>query len=199
VFVEQTVTCEYVLVTDGDILIPEGWRVHPVAPSHRPPRFEAKRAKCEPWRYADADIYIWLDGSILPQPGLVQNMLECLGDQEVAFHPHPQRTTLTAEVLASEPLPKYAGQEVAEQAEHYIRSGHPDNWGLWAAGLFAMRDTDRTRTLGRRWLEEIERWTLQDQISLPPVLREMDLRPATLAGGLLGNLLFTIRQHSDGT
>jgi hypothetical protein len=199
VFVEQTVACEYVLITDGDVLVPSGWSHRAVDPGQFAPRFAAKRAKCEPWKFTDADVFVWLDGSIEPRADLVESMLDCLMDQEIAFYPHPHRTSILSEARASLPLKKYAGQDVIGQAQHYVSEGHPDDWGLWAAGLFAVRDTKRTRMFGRRWLEEIERWTLQDQISLPPVLRDVGLWPAPLHGSQLGNPLFKIRRHSDGS
>jgi len=198
-FVEQTVPCDYVLITDGEVSVPSGWTHRTVSAGYFSPRFVAKRPKCEPWKFADGDVFIWLDGSIEPRADLVESMLKCLGDEHFAVYPHPQRTSIIAEARASMPLRKYDGQDVMGQARHYVDSGHPDDWGLWAAGLFAVRDTEKTRVLGRRWLEEIERWTLQDQISLPPVLREVGLWPASLEGSQLGNPLFRIRKHSDGS
>jgi hypothetical protein len=199
VFVEQTVPCEYVLVTDGDCLVPEGWDQRITNPGEMDPRLAAKSPKCCPWEFADADVFVWLDGSIEPRADLVESMLESLGDDDIAFYTHPHRSSIISEARASRPLRKYSGQDVMAQAVHYLSEGHPDAWGLWAAGLFVLRDTDRTRLLGRRWIEEIQRWTLQDQISLPVVLREVGLWPASLHGSQLGNPLFRIRRHTDGS
>ncbi len=33
---------------------------------HLSPRMAAKVAKCEPWRYTNADVTVWVDGSIVP-------------------------------------------------------------------------------------------------------------------------------------
>ena len=199
VFVEQTVPCEYVLVTDGQCLVPKGWDVQVVNPGKLEPRLAAKFAKCAPWRFVDADVYVWLDGSIVPEAHLVESFLDCLVDQDVAFYSHPHRNSISSEVQKTTELNKYPGQPTREQVEHYLASGHPDEWGLWAAGIYVWRDTLAVRQMGERWLAEICRWSLQDQLSLPVVLREVGLWPAPLPGSLLSNGLFKIRQHADRT
>jgi hypothetical protein len=197
VFVEQTVPCEYVLVTDGDCLVPAGWDVQVVNPGKLDSRLAGKFAKCAPWRFVDADVYVWLDGSILPEHHMVETFLDCVVDQDVAFYSHPHRTTIRSEAQASKDLNKYPGALVREQAQSYVDAGHPDNWGLWCGGIFVLRNTLAVRQMGERWLAEICRWTVQDQLSLPVALREAGLRPAPLPGTLLSNGLFKIRRHAD--
>ena len=199
VFVEQTAPCQHVLVTDGEGLVPAGWDVQVVNPGKLQPRLAAKFPKCAPWRFVDADIYVWLDGSILPEPNLVEAITDCLLDQDVAFYSHPHRTTITSEAQASKDLNKYPGAFVREQAQSYVDAGHPDDWGLWAAGIFVLRNTLQVRQMGERWLAEICKWTVQDQLSLPVALRQAGLWPTPLPGSLLSNGLFKIRQHADRT
>ena len=199
VFVEQTVPCDYVLVTDGDCLVPDGWDHHVVNPGGLEPRLAAKFPKCAPWRFVDADFYVWLDGSMVPEPQLVEAFLDCLSDQDVAFYRHPHRGSITSEAQKSWEMNKYSGAPVREHAKSYVDAGHPDDWGLWAAGVFVLRNTLAVRQMGEFWLREICRWTLQDQLSLPVALRTHDLWPAPLPGSLLSNGLFKIRQHADKT
>lgn len=197
VFVEQSVPCEYVLVTDGDCLVPKGWDVQVANPGGLEPRLAAKFAKCAPWRFVDADFYVWLDGSIVPEPTLVESFLDCLVDQDVAFYPHPDRVAIRDEARVSTKLKKYAGLPLREQAQFYVDDGHPDDWGLWAAGIYVWRNTLTVRQMGEFWLREICRWTVQDQLSLPVALRTHGLRPAPLPGSLVHNGLFKIRRHAD--
>lgn len=199
VFVEQTVDCQYVMVTDGLVNVPFGWIHIPVDIGGMDPRLAGKFVKCRPWEFADADVFVWLDGSIEPQPGLVAQMIEDLGNADVAFHPHPHRTSLKVEAQVSAGLEKYRGQPVVEQAGSYVATGYPDRWGLFAAGLFVWRDSPFVRQMGQRWLDEICRWSLQDQLSLPVVLAESELWVNPLSGGLMSNPLFMIREHKDGT
>jgi hypothetical protein len=180
VLVEQSVNCHHVMVTDGSVNVPRQFEHVHADHGDVDPRLAAKFPKCCPWEFADADLFVWLDGSIVPDARLVEQMIADLGDGDVAFHPHPDRSSIG-------------------QVEAYVDAGHPDDWGLWAAGLFIMRDSVRVRQFGQSWLDEIHRWTVQDQLSLPVVLRRCGLDVRSLSGGLRGNPLFKIRQHSDRT
>ena len=197
IFVEQTVDCDYVLVTDGDGLVPAGWNVQVANPGKLHPRLAAKFAKCAPWRFVDADVWVWMDGSILPEAHCVEAFLDCLVDQDVAFYRHPLRASLTSEAQKSWEMHKYVDAPVREQVQSYLDGGHPDEWGLWAAGIFVFRNTLTVRQMGEFWLREICRWTVQDQLSLPLALRTHGLMPAPLPGSLLSNGLFKIRPHAD--
>lgn len=199
VFVEQTVPCDYLLVTDGQCLVPAGWQHENINPGKLDPRLAAKFPKCTPWRFIDADLWVWMDGSMVPEPHLVETFLDCLADQDVAFYIHPERDTISSEAQKSAELRKYPGLPVREQVQHYINGGHPDGWGLWAAGIYIWRNTLAVRQMGEYWLREICRWTVQDQLSLPVALRQVDLRPTPLPGTLLRNGLFKIRHHTDRT
>ena len=199
VYVEQSVDCHHVMVTDGMVNVPRQFEHVRVDRGSIDPRSVGKFPKCCPWEFADADLFVWLDGSIMPDRRLVERMIADLGDGDVTFHPHPDRTSIVAEAEASVPLSKYDGQDVMGQARAYVDAGHPDGWGLWAAGLFVMRDSVRVRQFGQLWLDEINRWTVQDQLSLPVVLRRCGLDVRSLSGGLRGNPLFKIRRHSDRT
>lgn len=197
-FVEQTVDCRYVMVTDDLVSSAPGWE-HVQVRSHLHPRLVGKFPKCRPWEFVDADLIVWLDGSIFPQSGLVERMIADLGDGDVAFHPHPDRQSIVAEARASIPLPKYEGHDVMAQAEAYVAAGHPHDWGLWASTLFVVRNSLKVRQFGQLWLDECVRWTVQDQLPLPVLLRQCGLDVRPLSGGLRGNPLFGIRRHSDRT
>lgn len=199
VFVEQTVGCRYVMVTDGLVDVPAGWEHQVVDRGRLDPRLAGKFVKCRPWEFADADVFVWLDGSIEPAPGLVAQMIDDLGGADVAFHPHPHRSSIKVEAQVSAAMAKYDGQPVVEQAATYVAAGHPDSWGLYAAGLFVWRDSPFVRQMGQRWLDEICRWSVQDQLSLPVVLAESELWVNSLSGGLMSNPLFRIRAHADRT
>ena len=198
VFMEQSVECSYVMVTDGGCRVPAGWD-HRLVEGDLHPRLMGKFAKCRPWTVAEADFYVWVDGSIQPDCDLVESMLDCLTDADCGFYVHPDRSTISAEAELSVKLAKYRGQDVQGQVADYLSRGHPDDWGLWAAGLFIVRDTPAVRRMGERWLEEIVKWSYQDQLSLPFVLREQGLRPVPLHGRFAGNPLFKIRRHADRT
>jgi hypothetical protein len=59
---------------------------------------------------------------------------------------------------------------------HYWNEGHPAHWGLVHSGLLVRRNTARMRAFDQAWWDEITKWSIQDQLSLPYLLRTMDLR-----------------------
>lgn len=195
VFVEQSVDCRYVMVTDGSVDVPDGWEHVVVDRSEMHPRLAAKFAKCMPWEFVDADVWVWLDGSIVPTADMVEKFLDALGDGQVAQFPHPDRVSLRAEALVSMKLAKYQGLDLLGQVRHYVEGEHPDDWGLWATGLMVWRDCEAVRDMGWRWFKEILAWSIQDQLSQPVVLRQCGLRPVALPGRLRSNPLFRIRDH----
>ena len=199
VWVQQTVDCHYVMVTDCIVNVPRQFEHVRVDRGSVDPRLVGKFPKCCPWEFADADVFVWLDGSIMPDAGLVERMIDDLGDGDVAFHLHPDRVSIVSEARASVRLPKYEGHDVMGQARAYVDAGHPDDWGLWAATLFVFRDSVRVRQFGQLWLDEVNRWTVQDQLPLPVVFRRCGLDVRSLSGGLRSNPLFRIRRHSDRT
>lgn len=193
-FVPQSVRCEHVMVTDGETPIPKGWRTVVERRPHVSPRLAAKVAKCVPERYTDADLIVWIDCSIDPRPTLVEWLLDSLGDADLGACRHPERSCIVDEARVSSRLPKYAGFPLTEQAAHYVREGHPRRWGLWAGGVMVRR----RGVWGADWLAEQVRWSTQDQISLPPVVRRHILTVADLPGGLLWNPHFGIDEHAHG-
>lgn len=185
---QDGVSVDWVFVTDDPELgvkeTHEGWRVvYEPRPGVHPNR-AAKHPKYEPWRYTAADRSVWVDASFrIVSPTMAVEALSFA--DPIAQFAHPWRDCLFAEAKESAGLPKYAGEPVLEQAEHYAVQGHPENWGLWATGFIARRHTDAVRELGMRWLAETYEWSFQDQISQPYALRETGLRPTALPGNHL--------------
>ncbi len=183
---------EWICVTDGtplpDAEAAAGWTMicDPGLSAVPHPNRRAKRPKFEPWRYTDAPASIWIDGSFrVASPTFAAETL-ALADPIAQFL-HPWRDCLFAEATASVPLPKYADEPIAEQAAHYATAGHPEHWGLWAAGVIARRHTPEVRYLGEKWRDEVEQWSFQDQVSQPYALRKSGLRPTPLPGDHLNN------------
>ena len=143
------------------------------------PRLAAKWWKVRPdLACPDADITIWIDGSMdILRPDFVDLCVEALDDADAIFVRHPTRDDIYQEAAASVALAKYRGQPLLAQVEAYRTIlAHPDHWGLMHAGVLVRRNNDRIRALNEAWWTEIARWSLQDQLSLPPMLALSDVR-----------------------
>lgn len=182
---------EWVCVTDDEALQrgdadPQGWTiVYEPWPGLHPNR-AAKHPKMLPCDYTHAGRSVWVDASFaVVSPTFVMDVL-ALADP-VAQFVHPWRQCLFDEAVASDPIPKYAGEPILAQADAYRAAGHPDGWGLWATGVIARIHTPEVVAWGKDWLAEIERWSFQDQISHPYVCWTHHLRPKSLPGMHLAN------------
>lgn len=181
---QEGIDAEWILVTD-DLSMSDGtggWHViHEPQPGVIPIR-AAKRPKLRPWLYTDAPASIWLDGSYRVLSSHFAVDVLALADPLAQF-PHPDRWCIYDEAPASLPIPKYAGEPITEQAEHYRAMGHPEQWGLWATSAVVRHHTPEVRKHDEAWAAEVEQWSTQDQVSQPYVLRNTGLRPSLLPGG----------------
>lgn len=143
------------------------------APSVTAPMLAHKWWKTHPeLACPDADISIWMDGSMeFTELGNVKRLLDFLGEDDAAFMQHPERACVFTEATYSQVLTwRYDADSLAAQAEHY-KAFHPANWGLIATGLIVRRHTPIVLELGHEWWTENITWSHQDQLSLPVLVR----------------------------
>lgn len=176
---------EWICVTDCEPCphadAAEGWTMVAEARTGEHPNRAAKNPKFRPWEYTDAPASVWIDASFrVTSPRFAVEAMEYA--EPIAQFVHPWRGCLFDEAEASALLPKYRGEPVLKQADYYRACGHPEQWGLWAAGVIARRHTLDVRRLGLAWTHEVNLWSFQDQVSQPYALRETGLRPAVLPG-----------------
>ena len=193
---EQDVAVRWVMVTDG-IDVPEPWE-HVIVESELHPRLAAKVPKCFPHRYADGPV-IWLDASAqVNSTTFASDCVAALGNGDVAMWDHPQRDCILPEAAVSATMPKYRGLPVEIQAAHYINSGHPLNFGLWATGCMVWSgELHRPERIGEAWFDEQMYWTYQDQLSWPAIVRRYELEVRPLPGMLWDHKMVTFRPHAS--
>ena len=171
-----------VLVTDQRVhgsFRPRGWRVVVLPRPGTSPRLAAKMPKCRPDWFTECESSVWVDGSFrILGDGLARVAQEQLAGAPLVVAEHPYgRQCLYDEATFCALTVKSAREPVMDQAEHYLSSGMPRNWGLWALGLIARRHEDHVAELGHSWLRELEQWSDRDQISLPFLLWQRRWRP----------------------
>jgi hypothetical protein len=140
-----------------------------------------------------------MDGSIhVLDDRFVTLVREKLGQQELVLWGHSEdRDCFLEEARHCDDWPKYRDGPLLEQAAHYVAKGMPEHFGLWATGSIARRHTDRMRALGDSWLAEMERWTIQDQVSLPYLLWRERILPGTFGIDQLENDLVAWIPHAQ--
>jgi hypothetical protein len=183
--VPQTISTDWVVVTDNPDLKSAPWR-RVYEPQAGVTAFRAaKHAKLYPWEYTDAPVSIWVDGSIkVVSPCFAAEALQWLEVTDPIAEFSSPRRCIVPEAEESILLDKYAQQPVVEQAQHYIDSGHPKDWGMWLTTVIARKHTDQVKRMSAAWEKEMMRWTLQDQVSQPFALRNTGLRPKCFPGNI---------------
>ena len=189
----------FVAFTDDTTLTAPGWDVRVVERPESHPRMQAKWFKLQPHRcLPDAERTLWLDASHeIRYPGAVQEALNCVSPaHEIAAHHHP-RGCVYAEAEASLQFEKYwwCAEQIKAQAEHYRQEGHPEMWGMWACGSLARVRSERMDAAMDDWWAENIRWTYQDQISFPVVMRRHGIKPVLFPHQQYTSPWFAIHSH----
>ena len=185
-----------VLITD--VPVRSGWR-NVVEPSHDRPRLASKRPKCRPDLYTDCDASLWMDGSLhVLDDRFVQLVRQKLEQHEIVLWDHPEdRDCFLQEAEHCHDWDKYRDGPLLEQAQSYLAQGMPEHFGLWAAGCIGRRHNDRMRELGDAWLDEMQRWTIKDQVSLPYLFWKEGIEPGTFGIDQLDNDLVALMAHAQ--
>ncbi len=185
-----------VLITD--VPVRSGWR-NVVEPSGDHPRLAAKRPRCRPDLYTDCEASLWMDGSVhVLDDRFVRLVREKLEQHEIVLWDHPEdRDCFLEEARHCHDWPKYRDGPLLEQAAHYLSEGMPEHFGLWATTCIARHHTDRMRALGDAWLDEMHRWTIQDQVSLPYLFWRDGISPGTFGIHQLDNDMVAWMAHAQ--
>lgn len=179
--VEQDVPVRYVCFTDDPALKGDPWEVRVAEPRYSSPRMSVNWHKARPHEtLGGSGLTIWVDANLaIDSPHFVRQAVEHVGEAGVAVFQHPQRSCVYDEAFVIMRLGKAPPDIVLAQVRSYLEEGHPRRAGLFAGGVIA-RDSSRPkiRDLGDVWLEETQRWSVRDQLSLAVVLRRLRIRPA---------------------
>lgn len=200
---QQDTAADLFVITDNPDLKMEGWTTltpsFPRKDLH--PRLRAKYFKMMPWELEELKAYpvtIYIDASIrITSSGFVSTCLKNLSSDMLLFK-HPDRQCIYDEAQASVGLIKYHFEPIQEQVDFYQRF-HPRQAGLYACGILIRRNTERLRqVMGDWWMENIK-FSYQDQLSLPVVLRARGITPSVFQENQYKNSFLRVEWHDDKT
>lgn len=145
------------------------WKTHP---------FEAMRAA----ELDDVDASIWLDGNMrIVESGAewVARNVAALGNDEWSLMRHPWRECIYTEeaFTAAACWGRYSVEAMARQVAAYRSEwAHPEGWGLFASGHMVRRHTFNVIHLSHLWWKHNVKYSHQDQLSLPVLIRTGEQR-----------------------
>lgn len=192
---------DFVCFTDDPGLSGDGWIMMVEERPEAHPRMKAKWFKINPHRvFPDAERTLWVDGSHRLSPGFSpEPVIDYAEPTGIAAHAHVRSPRcIYAEAAGSMIFPKYStlSPSPVEQAASYRADGHPEGWGLWALGMIARVRSDQLDDAMDDWWRENLRWTYQDQVSFPVVMRRHGIKVGEFPYPQYGSPWFTISGHA---
>lgn len=123
-----------------------------------------------------ADVYLYIDGKIqITSPDFVQQCVEQLGNNEMAFMKHLYRKCIYKEVdhiehcirKGNEYLRvRYANKPIRQEVESYRRQGYPANNGLSDCCIFIRRNSAMSNAIFDSWWRNVLNLDAFDQINI---------------------------------
>ena len=171
---------KYVCFTDQP-LKSDTWRIVRVGLNGLSPRLRSKEPKLLPHKWLSPYVResIWIDGSLALKG---DRLLKHVREQKAVFAaiPHMDRDCIYDELTTLEKIKKsgkdFADQDFAAQRELYLQRGWPKNAGLWACWLIYRKHRKSSlRSLGEAWWEAVNKESIRDQVSFPPLLHKFKI------------------------
>lgn len=172
------------------------WNIRPLVREFTDPRLSARYHKTIVGNTLEADEILWQDSKIRfhRSANALFDLMAQHTNADVCFYTHPVRNCIYAEALRIIELDKAPGYLVKRQVAHYQEESYPNGAGLYDTCVYLRRNTQGTRDMAKAWWEEIERFTVRDQLSLPYVMRKLGTKCQKI--GVLNEDLFYIKVHT---
>lgn len=184
----------YVLFTDREVKNPGVWEVR-IVPHFGSHAKTARHYKILSTRYLqDADATVWHGGwlRLIKDP---MNAVSYLKKCDIAMEPHLERSCIYKEAAACINLGKVNEQNARKQMKEYRKDGFPRNYGLTSAFLIVRRNTPRIAELEELWWEQIDKFTIRDQLSLMYCMWKLGLDYDRIPIGPSNNGLYKTHGH----
>lgn len=107
---------------------------------------------------------------------------------------HHCRTCVYEEAKQIIVLNKDTAKNMSIQVEAY-KSFHPANYGLFETGFMIRENCIKVNMVCEAWYEEVKKYSLRDQMSLPVVFRKLNFNP-TISNRLVINIFFRSHPHN---
>jgi hypothetical protein len=175
---------DYLFFADAETPSPAPpWERLELANAEPNPRRRAKGPKLNPHRFArlrEYEYVIWVDGGVhIRSPNLIGDLLAEIRNG-MAISPHfDDRHCAYGEATITSA--RYPAAEMEAQVAYYRSRGFPTDYGLYEGGVLAREMAHPVvPELGALWQAQVERWSVQDQVSLPYCLWLLRYEPGVL-------------------
>lgn len=140
-------------------------------------RLSAKIVKVLPQKFLNNYKYfIWIDSNLKlnVDPKILIN--KYLAEYDIVLQKHYRRNCIYDEIKEVTSLGLDYFSKLQNQQENYIKSGYPKNNGLFDCSIIIRKNNDSINKLSEIWWDHILRYSSRDQISLPFLLTQQDIK-----------------------
>jgi hypothetical protein len=147
-------------------------------------RTKSKIPKMLEWLKIDADYYVWLDHNFtIISDNFAKTIIKQLNEKDLCLFKHPWNKNIAQEIMSIEKeiaknntyhISRYKGEPIRDQLHNYLNEGFIDD-NLFSLGFFIYSKNlikNRNYNLLTDWFFHNCYWSIQDQISLPYLLKK---------------------------
>jgi glycosyltransferase involved in cell wall biosynthesis len=188
---------DYVCFTDDKELRSRTWKIVVAEGGPDDPRMRAKTSKILPHRYfPDHEYSLWVDGTHVPAVDPRYLCLKYLQTHDIALFRHPIRSCIYDEMDACLRQNRGNAEDIRRQRERYLHEGYPRHNGLATCTVILRRHhAGHVVEAMEEWWQEINRFSVRDQLSFNYVAHRRGLHYAAIPGHIYRNHYFRFAPH----
>lgn len=193
----QTIPYELIRVEEKDLIEIKGDARH-----------KAKFPKMQSHLFTNADVIIWIDGSVqIVSNRFVEYMVQQVQDNDIAIGKHNVRNCAyeeidycCAEILKGNEYLKrrYDFDTLLEVKKYLKKQKFEENKGLWSCGIFARQKKKKVNNMFDCWWISHQVWQTNDQPMFSYLANEFELKINTIEWkSIFSNEYFNLVNHNE--
>ena len=169
----------YVCITNNPKIKSKNWIVEYIKNDYRDNVHLARHIKMNPqYFFHDFDVSVWVDGKYQILDDIRKYILLYERKSEILCFPHPDRECICDEAAACVMLRKGNKRDMILQVSDYLKKGYPLDYGLYETGcMVRIHNNDEVKMLMKKWENEIQKYSIRDQLSFPYVCWKNNFYP----------------------
>jgi hypothetical protein len=173
---QVTGDAKFICYSDDPNLKSDVWEIRPAYDKFKDPRRNSRIHKILIHKYSEADITIWVDGTmrfVIPPEEVVEKYLE---GYDMFMFKHGARDCIYDEAMEVAKLGLDDVELIIEQAKWYEDHDFPKHRGLLSGFFIVRRNNQKTKDLNEAWWADYTRFCRRDQISFMPAVDKSGVR-----------------------
>lgn len=175
----QNEDIDYICFTNNPELKSNIWKIREIQDRDRDNVHLARHIKINPHIYCpEYETSVWVDGKFQIRSDIRKYIAQYQSDAKMLCFPHFERQCIIDEAAMCTILHKGDKKDMFNQVADYLKAGYPVDNGLYETGcIVRIHNDSEIVELMRMWEEEVNRYSVRDQLSFPYVCWKKDFVP----------------------